>query len=108
MGLTYDQGSNPTNGSTPSEAEIGTIIVEAQRFADETALQARRAADALIRDAQASEQPRPERITPRRGSSPPQAAARGQLALPVPGGGRPSGRHHRGFVPHQPGRLSRS
>jgi hypothetical protein len=55
MGLAYDQGVPRSNGTpigTPApETGIGTIILEAQRFADETADQARRAADAIVQGA---------------------------------------------------------
>jgi hypothetical protein len=60
MSVSYDHGApHPGNGNSaaaagqPSEAEIGNIIIEAQRFADETALEARRAADAIVAQAQA-------------------------------------------------------
>jgi hypothetical protein len=54
MSVGFEQGAgNPPAGTQPSGVEIGNIIVEAQRFADETAAEARRAADALVAQAQA-------------------------------------------------------
>ena len=53
MSLAYEQAvPGDGDGSSEPTAEIGTIILEAQRFADHTATQARRTADALIRNAQ--------------------------------------------------------
>ena len=53
MSLAYEQAvPDDGDGSDESAADIGTIILEAQRFADNTATQARRTADALIRNAQ--------------------------------------------------------
>ena len=53
MSLAYEQAvPDDGDGSDESAADIGTIILEAQRFADHTATQARRTADALIRNAQ--------------------------------------------------------
>ncbi len=58
MTAAYEHGGQyPGNGAAPAgpptETEVGNIIIEAQRFADETALEARRAAEAIVAQAQA-------------------------------------------------------
>jgi hypothetical protein len=58
MTAAYEHGGQyPGNGAAPSgqptETEIGNIIIEAQRFADATAVEARRAADAIVAQARA-------------------------------------------------------
>ena len=55
MSLAYEQADpddDDDDGSRQAAPDIGSIILEAQRFADHTADQARRTADALIRHAQ--------------------------------------------------------
>ena len=94
MTAAYEHGGQyPGNGAAPSgqptETEIGNIIIEAQRFADATAVEARRAADAIV--AQAG--PRPtascRRPNVRRWRQPPMLFPRSRLP-PCPSWWRPS------------------